>query len=907
MNEETPKRTPKKKAVRNPETQKPSPAPSPTSNRARKPAAVDIQAVEIQAADSKKTPARPKAAKASASAAPAVTEAKKKTMAGGHSTTPTKAIARERKPAAEDPKPRSASGRKKATEEPPVSKTRALPAMPAKPSVPSTPATQAVPEGKAKVPARTRTVGARKKAAVEVTAPRRQRAAAKEAPTAATAPKSGRAAMGGAEGGSEGTSDPAASVTSFSRLTEDELQRFNSGRNFRLYEKLGSHPGVSPDGEPGTYFSVWAPDARAVSLIGDWNRWQARVDPLARLGESGVWATFVPGVGPGARYKYRIESRFSEYKADKADPIAFSAQVPPEQASVVSGLAYEWQDADWMSGRKAKNGLDAPISIYEVHLGSWRRIPSEEGGEPRPMTYREIAPALADYAVEMGYTHVELLPVMEHPFYGSWGYQVTGYFAATSRYGSPQDLMFLIDTLHQRGIGVLLDWVPSHFPTDEFGLGYFDGTYLYEHADPRQGFHPDWGSLIFNYGRHEVKSFLISSALFWLDVYHADGLRVDAVASMLYRDYSREEGAWVPNIHGGRENLEAIDFLHTLNREIAERFPDTLSIAEESTAWPLVSRPVEDGGLGFDMKWDMGWMHDTLKYFALDPLARSHHHGLLTFRAMYAGSENFVLPLSHDEVVHMKGSLVGKMPGDLWQKFANLRLLFAFMLSQPGKKLLFMGGELGQWREWNHDTSLDWHLLDDPLHAGLHAFVRDVNHLYLGEPALHELDAQPALGFEWLACDDAARSVLAILRKPADPDGEPVAIVLNFTPVPREDYSVGLPQGGLWREILNGDDVAYGGTGIGNPEGVEAEEEPLGPWEWSLKMTLPPLSAVVLKRDPSVEPKRKPKPAAEESEEPQEIQETEEKQESESSEPEVESEALEPEDDPLLDEEPTTV
>ena len=646
-------------------------------------------------------------------------------------------------------------------------------------------------------------------------------------------------------------------VAPFTRLTQDDLWLFNGGRHFSLYEKFGSHVGVSPEGTAGTYFSVWAPDAERVSLIGDWNEWKAGVDPLSRLGASGVWAGFVPGVAAGALYKYAVESRFAGYRADKADPLAVTAQVPPEQASIVAGLDYEWQDGEWMAGRKAKNALDAPVSIYEVHLGSWRRIVPEEGGEPRPMTYREMAPALADYAVEMGYTHVELLPVMEHPFYGSWGYQVTGYFAATRRYGSPQDLMFLIDTLHQRGIGVLLDWVPSHFPTDEFGLGYFDGTYLYEHADPRLGFHPDWGSLIFNYGRHEVKSFLVSSALFWLDRYHADGLRVDAVASMLYRDYSRGEGGWVPNVHGGRENLEAIDFLHTLNRQIAERFPDTLCIAEESTAWPLVSRPVEDGGLGFDMKWDMGWMHDTLKYFALDPLARSHHHGLLTFRAMYAGSENFVLPLSHDEVVHMKGSLIGKMPGDLWQRFANLRLLFAYMLAQPGKKLLFMGGEIGQWREWNHDTSLDWHLLDEPEHAGLHAFVRDANRLYLKEPALHELDAKPAEGFEWLDCSDAERSVLAILRKPADPDGEPVAIVLNFTPVPREDYPVGLPQGGLWREILNSDAERYGGTGAGNPEGAEAENEPLGAWDWTVRLNLPPLAGIVLQRDPTVEPKVK--------------------------------------------------
>ncbi len=696
-------------------------------------------------------------------------------------------------------------------------------------------------------------------------------AAGTGAPEAKAAPKPrpssrGRKAMSEIE-----SSTPGKPLAPFTLLTEEDLWLFNGGRHFRLYEKLGSHEGVSPEGVAGTYFSVWAPDAERVSLIGDWNGWQANVDSLARLGASGVWATFLPGVAAGALYKYRIESRFAGYQADKADPFAFTAQVPPEQASIVAGLAYEWQDGEWMAGRKAKNALDAPISIYELHLGSWRRTAPEDGGEPQPLTYRELAPRLADYVVEMGFTHVELLPVMEHPFYGSWGYQVTGFFAASSRYGSPQDLMFLIDTLHRRGIGVLLDWVPSHFPTDEFALGYFDGTYLFEHADPRQGFHPDWQSLIFNYGRHEVLSFLVSSALFWLEQYHADGLRVDAVASMLYRDYSRSEGGWVPNVHGGRENLEAIDFLHTLNREIAVRCPDIACIAEESTAWPLVSRPVDQGGLGFDYKWDMGWMHDTLKYFAFDPLARSHHQGLLTFRAMYAGSENFVLPLSHDEVVHMKGSLIGKMPGDLWQRFANLRLLFAYMLAQPGKKLLFMGGEIAQWREWNHDAALDWHLLDDPQHAGIQAFVRDANHLYRKEPALHELDARPHEGFEWLDCSDAARSVIAILRKPADPDGEPVAIVLNFTPVARENYPVGLPAGGVWREILNSDSTLYGGTGAGNPDGVEAEEEPHGAWDWSVRLTLPPLAGIVLKRDLTIEPKRQA--AAVEIEEPEEEEE----------------------------------
>jgi len=640
-----------------------------------------------------------------------------------------------------------------------------------------------------------------------------------------------------------------------SLLSRDDLDRFNAGEHTRLWEKMGSHEGVR-DGVPGTYFAVWAPEAARVAVIGDWNAWDRDAAPLTRLGGSGVWAGFLPGVGKGALYKYRIDSRYADYRADKTDPFAFTCEVPPRQASIVWDLDYAWGDASWMAERAGSNALDAPISIYEVHLGSWRRLVEADGTTGRPLTYRELASALADYVHDMGFTHVELMPVMEHPFYGSWGYQVTGYFAATSRYGSPQDLMHLIDALHQRGIGVLLDFVPSHFPSDEHGLGYFDGTHLYEHADPRQGFHPDWGSLIFNYGRPEVKSFLISSALFWLDRYHADGLRVDAVASMLYRDYSRQEGGWEPNVRGGRENLEAIEFLRAMNREITARFPEAPTIAEESTAWPLVSRPVDEGGLGFALKWDMGWMHDTLKYFALDPLFRGAHHNLLTFRAIYAKSENFVLPLSHDEVVHLKGSLLAKMPGNRKAQLAGLRLLFSALVAQPGKKLLFMGGEIGQWAEWNHDASLDWHLLEKPEHLGLQAFVRDLNRLYRAEPALHELDAKPQEGFEWLDCSDAERSVLAILRRPADPDGEEVAIVLNCTPVLRTDYPVGLPGGGFWREILNSDAEIYGGSGAGNLGGIEAEEEPAGPWLWSARLTLPPLGALFLKRDFSELPMR---------------------------------------------------
>jgi 1,4-alpha-glucan branching enzyme len=504
-------------------------------------------------------------------------------------------------------------------------------------------------------------------------------------------------------------------------------------------------------------------------------------------------------------------------------------------------LEYEWGDGEWMAGRRARNALAAPASIYEVHLGSWRRL----RGNELP-TYREIAPALADYVADMGFTHVELLPVMEHPFYGSWGYQALGHFAPTSRYGTPQDLMHLVDILHQRGIGVVLDWVPSHFPTDAHGLATFDGTHLYEHADPRQGHHPDWKSAIFNYGRHEVRSFLLSSAMFWLDVFHADGLRVDAVASMLYLDYSRRPGEWVPNAHGGRENLEAIAFLRRLNEDVYREHPDVQTIAEESTAWPMVSRPLYVGGLGFGLKWDMGWMHDTLAYFARDPLFRRFHHNELTFRTMYAFTENFVLPLSHDEVVHGKGSLLGRMPGDEWQKHANLRLLLAWMWAQPGKKLLFMGGEMGQWREWSHDRGLDWHLLDHAPHRGLQAWVRDLNRLYREEPALHELDCEPG-GFEWVDCNDSEASVLTFLRRGRRPE-DAVLVGCNFTPLPRPGYRVGVPLEGRWRELLNSDAAVYGGAGFGNMGGADAEPVPHHGRPVSLSLTLPPLGAVFLRR-----------------------------------------------------------
>lgn len=640
-----------------------------------------------------------------------------------------------------------------------------------------------------------------------------------------------------------GVAPVAADVT---LLSDDDLYLFNEGSHFRLYEKLGAHvlDAAAAGGRAGVYFAVWAPNAKAVSVIGDFNAWDPDRHPLRPRGSSGIWEGFLPGATAGMLYKYHIRSRLGGYQVAKADPVGFLHQTPPGTASVVASLDYEWHDTHWMASRRTRNELRSPVSIYEVHLGSWRRVPEDAD---RPLTYREIAPLLADHVERMGFTHVELLPIMEHPFYGSWGYQITGYFAPTSRYGGPHDFMYLIDTLHQRGIGVILDWVPSHFPTDEHGLGFFDGTHLYEHADPRIGFHPDWNSFIFNYRRHEVASFLISSALFWFDRYHADGLRVDAVASMLYRDYSRREGEWIPNEHGGRENIEAITFLQRLNEEIYRTFPDVQTIAEESTAWPMVSRPTYLGGLGFGLKWDMGWMHDTLHYLSRDPIHRSYHHDQLTFRTLYAFNENFVLPLSHDEVVHGKGSLLARMPGDDRHKRANLRLLLAYLYAQPGKKLLFMGSELGQWREWNHDTSLDWHLLDDPHHDGIRRLVIRLNELYREEPALHELDCEPA-GFEWVDAHDAPNSVLSFLRK-GRTTGHLLLAVFNFTPVLRRNYRVGAPRGGFWREILNTDAKEYGGSGAGNFGGVEASPIPYHGRYHSLNLTLPPLACVMFRSE----------------------------------------------------------
>jgi 1,4-alpha-glucan branching enzyme len=628
-----------------------------------------------------------------------------------------------------------------------------------------------------------------------------------------------------------------------SLLTEDDLYLFNEGTHYRLYEKLGSHA-MTVAGVSGTVFAVWAPDAEQVSVVGDFNGWSSTTHQLRPRGQSGIWEGFIAGVSKGTQYKYQIASRFNGYRVEKADPFAVLHEAPPRTASVVWDVDYAWGDQEWLAQRGRHNALDAPFAIYEVHLGSWMRVP-EEGN--RSLTYLELAPRLAGYARHMGFTHVEFLPVMEHPFYGSWGYQTTGYFAPTSRYGTPQDFMALIDTLHQHGIGVILDWVPSHFPSDQHGLGYFDGTHLYEHADMRQGFHPDWKSFIFNYGRAEVRSFLTSSAQYWLERYHADGLRVDAVASMLYLDYSRKEGEWIPNQFGGRENLDAIAFLRRLNSDAYERNPHIQTIAEESTAWPMVSRPIYVGGLGFGMKWDMGWMHDTLIYMSHDPIHRAYHHNNLTFRMLYAFWENFVLPLSHDEVVHGKGSLLNKMPGDDWQKFANLRVLFSYMYAQAGKKLLFMGGEFGQWREWSHEDSLDWHLTQYDHHAGLQQFVADLNALYRREPALHQRDFDPG-GFEWIDCNDAIQSIISLLRRGHSPD-DVVAVAVNFTPVPRMNYRMGVPTGGFWREVLNSDAWNYGGSGHGNFGGMEAAPVPFHGRPYSLTITIPPLGAVYFKSE----------------------------------------------------------
>ena len=629
-----------------------------------------------------------------------------------------------------------------------------------------------------------------------------------------------------------------------SLVTEQDVYLFNEGTHQQLYRSFGAHP-TRFDGEQGTAFAVWAPNAQQVSVIGDFNGWDGAAHPLVRRGESGIWEGFIPNVGKGAVYKYRVVGPQGRHVVDKADPFGLTHECPPRTASMVWDLDYEWNDDAWCAqDRGGESAFSSPMSIYEVHLGSWRRRQLPDGTWDF-LGYRELADELAAYVKESGFTHVELLPVMEHPFHGSWGYQVTGYFAPTRRLGSPQDLMYLVDRLHQEGIGVILDWVPSHFPTDEHGLAYFDGTHLFEHADPRQGFHPDWKSFIFNYGRHEVRSFLLSSAHLWVDRYHADGLRIDGVASMLYLNYSRSEGEWVPNRYGGTENLEAVSLLKTLNESLLVAHPRTVTIAEESTAWPMVTRPPYIGGLGFSFKWDMGWMHDTLTYFCQAPVFRKYHQDLLTFRRLYAYSENFVLSLSHDEVVHGKGSLLGKMPGDPWQKRANLRLLLALMFATPGKKMLFMGAELGQPSEWNHDGSIEWHLLEDPAHAGIRQLVGDLNRLLKDEPALHRLDHQQE-GFDWVDCSDVDQSVISFVRRGEEGDPE-LLVAGNFTPVPRHNYRIGVPEGGRWIELLNTDAPLYGGGGQGNLGGCEAVPVPWNGQLRSLNVTLPPLALTIFK------------------------------------------------------------
>lgn len=628
-------------------------------------------------------------------------------------------------------------------------------------------------------------------------------------------------------------------VQGFSLLTKDDIHLFREGSHFRLYEKMGAKI-ISKDSVNGVYFCVWAPNAKSVSVIGDFNFWDKNAHSLfARSDGSGIWEGFIPGMKQGDTYKYFIRSNFNNYCVEKADPYAFHAETPEKTGSKVWGLDYEWNDSAWMRSRKEKSSVKAPVSIYEVHLGSWRRKPQENN---RWLSYRETAAELADYCVEMGFTHVEFLPVMEHPFGASWGYQTLGYFAPTSRFGTPQDFMFLIDTLHRAGIAVILDWVPSHFPTDLHGLSFFDGTYLYEHADRRLGFHPDWKSAIFNYGRNEVKNFLISSALFWLDKYHIDGIRVDAVASMLYLDYSRREGQWLPNKYGGKENIEAIEFLKRFNHVVYENYDGVQTYAEESTSWPMVSKPTYLGGLGFGYKWNMGWMNDVLSYIKVDPVFRKYHHNKLTFSFLYAFSENFVLPFSHDEVTQGKGSLVGKMPGDEWQRFANLRLLIAYMYAHPGKKLLFMGSEFGQVREWSHEESLQWHVLQYYPHSGMQKWVKDLNRAYKENPPFFESDSGWE-GFEWIDANDSDNSVLSFIRK-SPSSQETVLCVFNFTPVPRHNYKVGVDRKGVWEEILNSDGIEYFGSGLGNMGFKETIDWGSHARPYSLDITIPPLGAV---------------------------------------------------------------
>ncbi|UII34113.1 1,4-alpha-glucan branching protein GlgB [Fulvivirga ulvae] len=628
-------------------------------------------------------------------------------------------------------------------------------------------------------------------------------------------------------------------VTLFS---DYDIHLFREGKHYELYTKLGSHV-IEHKGVKGTYFALWAPSAESVSVIGDFNHWKRNEYPMyVRYDGSGIWETFIPGIGEGTVYKYFIESGHGGYKVEKGDPFAFKWEVPPNTASIVWDITSSWTDKAWMDKRKKSAGKPQAFSVYELHLGSWRRVPEDNN---RSLSYREMATELPAYVKKMGFTHVEFMPVMEHPFFGSWGYQITGYFAPSSRFGTPQDFMHLIDALHREGIGVILDWVPSHFPSDQHGLHYFDGTFLFEHADPRKGYHPDWKSYIFNYGRNEVRAFLISNAMYWLEKYHVDGLRVDAVASMLYLDYSRKEGEWEPNQYGGNENLDAISFLKEFNEAVYARFPDVHTIAEESTSWPMVSRPTYIGGLGFGMKWMMGWMHDSLEYFKKDPVHRQHHQNEITFSAYYAFTENFMLPLSHDEVVYGKNPLLYKMPGDEWQRFANLRALYGYMYAHPGAKLLFMGGEFGQTSEWSHDQSLDWHLADYPLHQGVQQELIALNQLYKTEKALYEISFEQA-GFEWIDIHDALNSVISFVRKGLS-NKEQLLIICNFTPVPRENYRVGVPEKGFWKEVFNSDDQTYGGSHVKNNKAIASEPLQAHGRDNSITLTLPPLGVVYLK------------------------------------------------------------
>ncbi len=623
-------------------------------------------------------------------------------------------------------------------------------------------------------------------------------------------------------------------------LTEYDLYLHGEGRNWEIYEKLGAHLRTVGD-VTGVNFAVWAPNAMRVSVIGDFNNWDGRVHPMRNHGESGVWEIFVPGLGEGEKYKYEIKSHHMGYQAEKTDPYGFYAERRPNTSSIVVDIdQYEWNDDEWMTARKERNPFETPLSIYEVHLGSWKR---QKGNEW--LTYRELAKELVAYVKKMGYTHVELLPVAEHPFDGSWGYQVTGYYAPTSRFGTPEDFMYFVDQCHQNDIGVILDWVPAHFPKDGHALSYFDGTHLYSHADPRKGEHPDWGTYIFNYGRNEVRNFLTANALFWLKKYHIDGLRVDAVSSMVYLDFSREEGQWIPNEYGGNENMDAVHFLQEANHVIHDHAPGAMTIAEESTAWPMVSRPTYLGGLGFTLKWNMGWMHDTLWYFSKNPVYRKYEHNKLTFSMMYAYTENFVLSLSHDEVVHGKGSLIGKMPGDWWQKFAQLRLLYGYQYTHPGKKLNFMGSDIGQWSEWSEARSLDWHLLDMPTHEKFNNFVRDINHLYREEPALYELDFDTE-GFQWVEANDSDNSIFTYIRYAKD-KSDFLVIACNFTPVPREAYRIGVPEAAHYQELLNSDAEMYGGGNIGNYGGFHSEPVGAHGFANSLNLTIPPLGIVIMK------------------------------------------------------------